>query len=80
MLNLMKIFTKKEATVPQENLVTSIKEVKEKLAIVSEHYNIAEDNDLVEALIYEEKSLKARYDYLIKQCKTVHCDKITAKE
>ena len=32
-------------------------------------FNLVEDSDLIEAIIYEQKSLRLRYTYLIKKAK-----------
>jgi hypothetical protein len=34
-----------------------------------ELFDLAEDDDLIEAIIYEQKALKLRYDYLIKKAR-----------
>ncbi len=48
-----------------------IKDVRERLENVRSRYALALDEDLVESLIYEERSLLSRYEYLLKQSKSL---------
>jgi hypothetical protein len=53
----------------EKNLLCEIEAVKESLETVSAHFEFQSDPDLVEACIYEMKSLSARYRYLIREAK-----------
>ena len=46
-----------------------IQEVQNRLDSVNSRYDLTSDNDLVESLIYEQRSLESRYQYLIKTAK-----------
>ena len=46
-----------------------ITEVQHRLDSVKSRYDLASDTDLVDSLIYEEKALLSRYEYLIKTAK-----------
>lgn len=50
-------------------LISDISLVSEQLKDINEKYNLTSDNDLIESLIYEELSLKARYGYLLRLAK-----------
>jgi len=52
-----------------KNLLWEIETVRESLETVSAHFEYQSDPDLVEACIYEMKSLSARYRYLIREAK-----------
>lgn len=52
-----------------KNFIDDIEEIKKRLDAVHQRYNLTSDNDLLDSLIYEEKSLLSRYEYLIKTAK-----------
>jgi len=53
-------------TINQNTLQDELIEINERLQRQDELFDLAEDNDLIEAIIYEQKALQLRYDYLIK--------------
>ncbi len=53
----------------QKELLSDINYIKNRLKSVQDSFNLISDEDLIEANIYEEISLRARYDYLIKKAK-----------
>ena len=48
-----------------------MKTVKNRLESVRSRFDLATDEDIVDALIFEEKSLLAHYEYLIKKSKSL---------
>jgi len=60
-------------------ILNDLFEVKKQLEAVESKYNLISDTDLVEAYIYEERALKARYAYLLRLARTkgVSCGKTT---
>jgi hypothetical protein len=42
----------------------------EQLSLLDERFDLVEDDDLIEALIYERKALYSRYSHLIKLMRT----------
>lgn len=57
--------TEKEDSRKEEALLREIREVEKKMRNVEDWFNAESDVDLLEACIYEQKSLRARYQYLI---------------
>lgn len=53
-------------------LVAEIDAVCTQLASVNDKYNLTSDNDLIDALIYQELALRARYSYLLKLARERH--------
>ena len=51
------------------SLALELAEVTELLEIVNTKLNLTEDEDLIESLIYEELSLKARYRHILKEAR-----------
>jgi hypothetical protein len=58
----MKLITSNEL---QDELI----QINEKLNRQNKLFDLAEDDDLIEAIIYEQKALQLRYDYLIKKAR-----------
>ena len=52
------------------NLIMDLNEVTEQLKDLSVKYNMINDSDLIESLIYEELALKSKYSYLLKLAKS----------
>ncbi len=69
---------KKKQKEYENALIENINTVKFQLESVESRYNILSDDNLIEALIFEENALKAKYDYLIGVAKSrnVQSDKI----
>ncbi|MCH5348299.1 MAG: DUF2508 family protein [Oscillospiraceae bacterium] len=70
----MKLFTKKDNTSQEEDdfrrqLLEDINFVSERLERIRESYDMTAEPELVDALIYEEKALRSRFDYLIRIAK-----------
>ena len=61
------IFTKNEKI--KQELKQEIIDVQNKLLQIREKYNLAQDDLIIESLIYEEKSLLKKYEFLIKEIK-----------
>jgi hypothetical protein len=61
--------SKKENTKSEINLIKEIEEVRLKLNTVASHFENQSDPDLIEASIYETKSLSARYRYLLREAR-----------
>lgn len=55
-----------------EPLIQEIEETIGMLKDVSNQFNLVGDDDLIEALIYQELSLEARYSFLMKQARDSH--------
>lgn len=70
----MKLFTKKDNTSQEEDdfrrqLLEDLNFVSERLERIRESYDMTDEPELVDALIYEEKALRSRFDYLIRIAK-----------
>ena len=50
----------------RNELLSDIDRVTKKLSEIQNSYDLASDDDLIDAIIYEERSLQARYTYLLK--------------
>jgi phosphoribosyl-ATP pyrophosphohydrolase len=50
----------------RKQLLKDIDRITKRLSEAENLFNLAADDDLIEAVIYEEKSLQARYAYLLK--------------
>lgn len=61
--------TKRTKQNQDKEFFDDIHEVQNRLDSVKSRYNLASDTDLVDSLIFEEKSLVSRYEYLIKTAK-----------
>ena len=46
-----------------------LEQVHELLQKQEELFNLAEEDELIEAIIYEQKALRLRYDYLLRKAK-----------
>lgn len=53
----------------EQELTKDITEICKKRKNLAKRYNYIDDNDLIEASIYEELALKARYEYLLRVAK-----------
>lgn len=51
-------------------LLKDIQQIRKQLDDIEAKYNLLSDNDLLESLIFEERSLKAKYAYLLRLAKT----------
>lgn len=54
-------------------LVAQINNVKNQLSLVEELFNNSEDEDLIEACIYQSKAFNCYYRYLLKLAKEENC-------
>lgn len=52
-----------------QGLVDEIRNVRDKMTHADVWFQMEEDSDLIEACIYRQRELKARYSYLIRQVK-----------
>lgn len=64
------VLNKRNRVDTQIDLLKEIELIKLKLETVSSHFESQSDPDLVEACIYEMKSLSARYRYLLKEARS----------
>lgn len=66
----MKIFAEKEKQTEEadfkERLLADLEYVTNRLARIRESYDMTAEPEMVESLIYEEKAMNARFDYLIR--------------
>lgn len=53
----------------RKQLLEELDLVTEKLSRIRESYDMTDEPELVDALIYEELAMRARYDYLIRTAK-----------
>lgn len=60
----------KETETPEQKLLNEIREVCRKIETAYENFGYEQDDDLVEASIYEIEALKARYRYLLRLAKS----------
>lgn len=58
-----------EDTAFRRQLLEELDIVTEKLSRIRESYDMTSEPELVDALIYEELAMRARYDYLIRTAK-----------
>lgn len=69
----MKLFASSNETAEEEDfrrhLLEDIEYVSERLERIRESYDMTDEPELVESLIYEEKAMQARFDYLIRAAK-----------
>ena len=70
----MKLFKKEDRSELEEQefrrqLLEDLDFVSERLERIRESYDMTSEPELVEALIYEEKALRSRFDYLIRTAK-----------
>ena len=70
----MKLFKKTDPAEHEEQefrrqLLEDLDFVSERLERIRESYDMTSEPELVEALIYEEKALRSRFDYLIRTAK-----------
>lgn len=54
-----------------DRLLEDIETIKYRIEAVQSHFDEVTDNDLIEANIYELKSLNSRYRYLLREAKRV---------
>lgn len=70
---MLKIFEKKNAETEEaefrNQLLEDLDFVSHRLERIRESYDMTAEPELVESLIYEEKAMKSRYDYLIRTAK-----------
>lgn len=59
----------KEDTDFKNRLLDDLEYVTERLERIRESYDMTDQPEMVESLIYEEKAMKARFDYLIRIAK-----------
>jgi hypothetical protein len=60
---------KKEEYSNQENIKAELYILSEKLKSQEREFNQAEDDDIIEALIYEQKALQSRFSCLMKRAR-----------
>lgn len=70
----MKLFQKNDRTEQEtqefrRQLLDDLDFVSERLERIRESYDMTAEPELVDALIYEEKALRSRFDYLIRVAK-----------
>ena len=70
----MKLFEKKDPDRQEEmefrrQILEDLDYVSERLERIRESYDMTSEPELVDALIYEEKALRSRFDYLIRIAK-----------
>ena len=70
----MKLFSKTEPSQNAENemrkhILEDIEFVSQRLERIRESYDMTSEPELVDALIYEEKAMRSRFDYLIRIAK-----------
>lgn len=69
----MKLFNEKKEAPDDADLKNRLLEdleyVTERLERIRESYDMTDQPEMVESLIYEEKAMKARFDYLIRIAK-----------
>lgn len=61
-------------------LVEQINNVKNQLSLVEELFNNSEDEDLIEACIYQSKAFDCYYRYLLKLAKEEKCSTVPQME
>lgn len=61
---------KSKSEIEAENIVHNIDDVLDKIKTAKIKFNTLTDNNLIEAAIFEIKSLEARYKYLIEEAKS----------
>jgi Protein of unknown function (DUF2508). len=61
--------SKKTSTEDGTNLLSEIEAVRQRIETVASHFEMQTDPDLIEASIYESKSLAARYRYLFREAR-----------
>ena len=61
--------TKKENNSAEENLKVELYILSEKLKTQEDEFNYAEDDDIIDALIYEQKALQSRFACLMKRAR-----------
>ena len=71
---MIKLFNKTDRAEQEENefrrqLLEDLDYVSNRLERIQESYNMTAEPELVDALIYEEKALRSRFDYLIRIAK-----------
>lgn len=70
----MRLFEKKDPAEREEKefrrqILDDLDYVSERLERIRESYDMTSEPELVDALIYEEKALRSRFDYLIRIAK-----------
>lgn len=84
MVNIMKFKLGREslfgarsvAQVQRKELLERINELRESIGIAQNYFENQTDPDLIESAIFELKSLKTQYSYLIKQAKSFEGKKL----
>jgi lipopolysaccharide biosynthesis glycosyltransferase len=71
MLNLLKLKKSKEDKLKQ-SLIDELFKISESIRQNELLFNLADNDYLTEALIYEGKALQLRYNYIIQQAKMQH--------
>lgn len=71
---MLKIFERKAAETKEEaefrdQLLDDLDFVSDRLERIRESYDMTAEPELVDSLIYEEKAMKSKYDYLIRVAK-----------
>lgn len=63
------LFEKIEYTKAEKEIIDAIENAKIEMEVARSAFQYASDDNLIEALIYREHDINARYEYLIKQAK-----------
>jgi len=70
MTKIIEIFKhKKEENTDKEDLKCELFMVNEKMKNREREFNMTDNEDLLEALIYEQKALQSRYSFLMKKAR-----------
>ncbi len=64
-----KTLAEEKSNSDNQKLIDDIRQVTERLENLQTTYDLAEDGELIESLIYEELALKAKYAWLLKKAK-----------
>jgi parvulin-like peptidyl-prolyl isomerase len=56
-------------TIQQSQLQDELIQINERLQQQDELFDLVDDEDLIEAIIYEQKALRSRFSYLIKKAR-----------
>lgn len=57
------------STSERNYIISAIEEAKQELEMIRISFNFISDSNLVESLIYKERDIMARYEYLLKRAK-----------
>lgn len=66
---MVRIMAKRVENTVNEELIEELYILSEKLKSQEDAFNLTDDDDIIEALIYEQKALQARFSALFKQAR-----------